>query len=1289
MKKHSQKAKMNKKRFLNKLGMTYVELLCALSLLSLIIVMFTPMLLSSYETVYKAGERVEEAYDSKEEIEEKLSTRIEESVLTFNKFSLESNANNALYEVEITGKKIVSSLTHGLETLFGVSKARVRIISPRVVYDDQNNHELIIQIKGLKYNKVTFGNFVGRDAFIDNNKNHTLKNGIVHVEVTIPKKELGVDESDVYTSDGAAKIEIRKLVEKELKYVEVSDKGEALTNSQNGGRIFLKISSATDTELDFTQSPVRIKVHYVDNRDKYRSTCDYLTIEPPTMLLAGEANANVDYYTSAGVVEKGGEYRLEVNPRKMRIDNSGALLDESAIDRTNAANKYVSSDNPGLVKNFDGTTGATIQTVTWVDTDENAQLNPYYVMAGKYSRVYRMYNYKKGTDITSVFPQSTVADNMDTKDNAIVLTDGTVATQSFWSGDMSDQYYFKTLEESSGYGVGDYVGTDCTQAQGDSDGKRREHKGTRYDYFDKTLRYSMSFNGFSTGYDYQHLANRRISYVLTEAGGGRSFRFAGRLKDGEFSDYSLPWEPAGSYYQGSGSRRNFDKKSWPNEDEYRNDDQVYIGIPRIIEGSNKSNDPFYTSHESPYEGPVYFEKYEDYHIIANSQNKHTDEHFAYIRLKSYISVDPIKATELGDESPDFVHRFNKGDFWWPEGYHEDPEAKKPVKNQFPNEHDWLSQNTANCVNVTSSAYLPDTGSEGQGQVIYFGTVPAYAFIEQGSDIGTADEPLSLHVFNGGNAIASRQTGYVVTGTQGEGTTIYRYFNVAEDQIDSVSDYFMNYWKKDEGTIETENNRATFYTYPKSDKALKYTDTNLEFTFGYCSRWRMAIGDVTSDGKREESRSYEKYYISSYNASAAPEEKLSYLTQKVTPKGKDQINNLGERNLYYNVWFPGEYYNLIHTATLDAITVAVGYAVSGSSFMKESAAWNSVYSDWGEKETGSNSEKKNGAYFGTALGSIYNDGVLAAYVTSDAGGRVYDGTEDDKSLDGKGERNVIFQNVLYYKTPKFIDKYTADNKEYCPKYLHARESVRFTAVDLYTVSPYDTSEGSGAATVAEVDGEKEYYAVYGDSRGKAFISKIATATFEEDTSGNQTSDTEEKVDVKEKVELFTGESAVQAKEDTDLSDDALNGMFEIKVNGATLDTIFNEIKTISIENDIMIITGSQKTTTTVEKFVVGTRSGDENNNWTFKIIDNGTFTDVVQSAKIIGGYYYICGNNGAGLNWVAAVSVDTLRNIPNGTAIANESKTDDKVACHSKYKDKLLWVKTDTKVFAFDGRDTRG
>ncbi len=1261
MKKHNTNAKFNRKKILNKLGMTYVELLCALSLLTLIVIMFTPMLLSSYETIYVAGERVENAYNSKEEIENKLSTRLEENIFTFNQFGLSDNADSALFQIEVTGKKIVSSLTHGLETVFGVARARISIISPTNVYDDQNNHNVILQVKGLDYKKVKFGkyNYSSDQAFINESK---AAGGLIHIEVIIPQKAMtatgGISEEKAYTSAGLAKVKVKEKIQNgEIVYKTPQNDGEPLSNKRDSGRIYINISSATSTELDFTQSPVKIKVYYVDNRDKVKSTCDYLIIEPPTMLFAGGTSANVDYYTSAGVVEKGGTYKLEVNPRKMRLSNSGALVD--------------GTDNPSVVSNFDGTTGTTINTVTWVDSDENPLLDPYYVMAGTYSRVYRMYNYRETAKLETVFPgaySSTALSSLDTSDKSFVLSDGSVATQSFWSGDMSDQYYFKTLTHSSGYGAGEYVGVDGSQANsGNYNGQSRNHAGSRYDYFDKTLRYSMSFNGFTTGYDYQHLANRRISYVLTEVGGGRSFRFGGRLRDGEFSDYSMPWEPDGAYYEGSGT-----KVSW----------KKFLGITtesRIIGGNESA-----VSKEVPYEGPVYFEKYsaDIAGVLGGSENVHYDRHFAYLRLKSYVSVDPVTSTMAGDGN--FVDRFVKGDFWWPEGYNEDRDSSKAITDQYPNDHDWLSQNTANNVNVTSSAFIPGAGSKGQGQVIYFGTVPAYAFIQQQSDTGDAGEPESLHVYNGENIIQGRGTAYVVRSVpenEGEGTFIYRYFNKDKNSIDFASDYLVNLCKPNYYSyvydevgvnIREENNRATFYTYIGNDTALYYQDTNLEFTFGYCSRWRMAIGDVTYNGVNESSRSYEKYYVNSTKGGT------SYKTKKVTPTSKYDINDLGEDNLYYNVWFPGEYYNLVQTASMDEVTVAVGYAVSGSSFMKESAAWGS-YSNWGASKTGSNSESQNGAYYGTALGSIYNDAVMAAYVSADSGGDVY-----TEGLAGKGEQNVIFENVLYFKNHNFINTETESSEGSCPWYLHARESIRFTAVDLYIVSPYLEMNDSGVATVADFTAEKEYYAVYGDSNGNAYYSKVATAIV---TKEESTGDTE--APAKETVTLCKGENAIPVTPITSFENDA-NGMCEIKVkvegkpDPVSLSEIFSEIKTITVENDIMIITGPQKDANTVEQIVIGTRTDDASNDWTFKVVKNGNFKSVINYAKIIGGYYYLCGDK-----WIAAVSVDALKNIENNGKIANVSETDTSKSFKSTNKNHLLWVPTETNIYAADGRDTRG
>ena len=72
------------KKLFNKLGMTYVEMLVALALLSLIVVSFTPMLVSSYETIYTAGERVQKNYGSRTEIEEGLARRDSSTVIDMN-----------------------------------------------------------------------------------------------------------------------------------------------------------------------------------------------------------------------------------------------------------------------------------------------------------------------------------------------------------------------------------------------------------------------------------------------------------------------------------------------------------------------------------------------------------------------------------------------------------------------------------------------------------------------------------------------------------------------------------------------------------------------------------------------------------------------------------------------------------------------------------------------------------------------------------------------------------------------------------------------------------------------------------------------------------------------------------------------------------------------------------------------------------------------------------------------------------------------------------------------------
>ena len=73
--------------------------------------------------------------------------------------------------------------------------------------------------------------------------------------------------------------------------------------------------------------------------------------------------------------------------------------------------------------------------------------------------------------------------------------------------------------------------------------------------------------------------------------------------------------------------------------------------------------------------------------------------------------------------------------------------------------------------------------------------------------------------------------------------------------------------------------------------------------------------------------------------------------------------------------------------------------------------------------------------------------------------------------------------------------------------------------------------------------------------------------------------------------------------------------------------------------------------------------------------------------ILGDYYYIAGDG-----WVAAVSLDTLRKLPDGGTITNKTESlgaSAEVTGSSTNKDHLLWVGTQTNIHAIGGRLTEG
>ena len=193
-------------KIVNKLGMTYVELLCALSLLSLIVVMFTPMLLSSYEKVYMAGEMDAETYSKKESVETVLSSR--ESKFSIEGLNMQMSLESLVQTIEVSGKKAIGELSAGFETLFGYERVRVELLSPSTVYDDATYHEIILQTSGMDYDTVTFGSLQNYDKTTGEVTDVDAWKGKIHVQVIMPNKK--------YEGTGAA---LQETVYKDYKRV--------------------------------------------------------------------------------------------------------------------------------------------------------------------------------------------------------------------------------------------------------------------------------------------------------------------------------------------------------------------------------------------------------------------------------------------------------------------------------------------------------------------------------------------------------------------------------------------------------------------------------------------------------------------------------------------------------------------------------------------------------------------------------------------------------------------------------------------------------------------------------------------------------------------------------------------------------------------------------------------------------------------------------------------------------------------------------------------------------------
>ncbi len=1341
----------------SRLGMTYVELLTALALLALIIVAFTPMMLSSYETLYSAGELTQDTYNSKEEMEEGLARRDSEDSISM-KLNLSvmekvgddyKVASDSVFEqVNVTGRKVISTYQAGLETIFGQVRARLEIVSPSTVYDNKSTHDIILQTYGLEYNKITFGEFIYDQTNEPNAVLPQMPEDQIHIEVIIPNKAAkttgetanedteGTEDSTVYDYGWRAEIEYYDTPTTSKK---IGPAGVQVSNrDESGGRIKLKISGPTGRsdfdKIDFTYSPLKVKVYYINTRGKLRTVSEYLYIEPASIIAAGETNSNIDYYTTAGVqaidtstdnTNRTVEYRFEAEGRKMRTSNS-AYLSNTDSGHTEAKTAVGTP----------GSRGVSIRAIRWIDNDETAGINPYYVMAGSEGSIYRMYTFTSNS--TDVYKYSigkllgTQGQGQDYKEKDLKNAAFFSGTQAYidrvyntetgkkiypalWSGDFSHTFEYSSADQRVAYGPGaNFEKGDATWLSSISkDGKQDD---PLYNVFSAKTQFCYYYFGDATAHTFPMKNFKTISYVLTER--GWPLRLAGTIRDGSddyFEGYFSLWD---TFSNGSSPDT---YRVYEESDDVRGKEANYpiaFHYPLGLTGKlNTDTINDYTAATIKLKSLASYPLHDD---LANGQKGYAD----------YIM------TSIGSrDGEDYENAYNMGKL----------ANISRVQHDKGNERlvDKSGEYYGDNIEINDVIYIPSTGNT-VGSTFYVGTVHAYAFLNQTDKVSDVDmmradstqgseNERGRYYWNKRNFWGTNQCQYpagsisdyiILSDQDGRSTYIAMYSGTGSWPYDGDSrpsettrknafiGFYQNYARDartaaNGSTISfnyggqtftgtfydvsideeiTQEKQASFFLPEKNNQWSFMKLEDVYFTFGYSSNRTRVYKYITYDGTTEYTRAAERlYWRSHYGQDAGYGVETDNNKFTVQPSNQSIFSGsaLGNHTLnkalsttsgflqrgdylnsynndQYNVWFPGEMYNLTKIASKDGVTVAVGYNVVGSAYQ---------YSHYN-----TSSKYDSGKYHitSTALGGIYNDGVLCAMVEGQDAALVnllyY---KDNASFDGTSLTDFTINGKKPYEDYK---NYTSNSGAQKQGYgTHARKSVEFTAVDILV----ESTKASETATSTSLN----YYAYYGDNHGRLFMSLIA--------SGNATSsgETNDNVTVDSDVSLvsFIKDTSYAGSTPTN----KVGEMTEIKLdNGQSLSSVFTYICTVDIKDELILVTGEPAGTNT-EKIVVGTKieNTDGTSYWSWRVVTNGAFHAAINDAMIVGGYYYLVGqDDNLNKGWIAGVSLDTLKDT-SITVLTSPSYTDASIGCHSTDPNQVLWTYTDVYMYAVAGRDT--
>ncbi len=1224
----------------NNRGMTLMEILVALSLLMIVIVGTTPVMLQAYDGLYTAGEYTQDTYEAKSEIEEKLATRNTRAV--YPGFTV--NFNNLGEVATLNGRRAVSSLKGSLETLFTNARVRVAVISSKTVNDDYSMngkiwtpgtdntdgagwHEVILQTTNLDFGTVNKGEAQAKISInneaevVDGDKSRTK---IIDITFILPDKT--ADDASIYTYKTGF-----------LANVDYNN----ITVDPVTGRITVRING-----FDFTQSPIKIYVSYLDENDKKQTTETYLFVDTPTIIAAGETGT-YDYYTSPGFVQK----------TRSKLDANGNVIDKEIeesfafygrfmrINETNPDGNYTTYTDPlhdSTVRIKSGASaikdGTIIRNVTWVDNDTTTNsVEPYYVLTGTNGAIYRTYSLTGSN--------TALTDILEPVDRAIIINERSSSKTIYpalWGGDKAHQFGYSTYGKSMVYdfsGGGSDVRNGCWYTEAGPDTGVGHDNANAYS---TSAEYSYYYNGWGQTYAYMSQKSRKISYILTEH--GLSLRLGGYLagEADHHKNYNLMWENLNninyptSYTQNTGFT---DKSRWDRRDFYH--PTFGESVVTAVWGSDDKEQ------SQSQDCPLYLNDKTGLIGTGTDGDMFADIYWGNIRIK-YLSNMPL-------------------DYFHASGRRGDSQDGQSSSVRFLQHDTWNGYDVYDPkITVTDAVYLPALGS-----MFYVGSVAADAYLQQNDNLANSSDWVKEYHFQPADSHGAITT-YLVRGNEDStATEVHKYsypqidYNGYDFEWSHYNALVTDYYLADKATmakIKTSdaNNVAEefFVTRPATPNSKLFTD--VLFTLGFSSNREYVYSEIVYgmvDGALKETyKSYEHYYFKSHyagdtkhipNAAIVNNDGNSTLYSQ-TAEYLNKVNND-----YYNVWFPGEMYNITKVATKEGVTVGTGYAVSGSTY---------------QFVLGSNHTNTS-----TALGGIFNDGVLAC------------------SID---DNETSFENLLYFKdNGSFDGSYLGNQAGYSTAYpngygTHSRDSVQFTAVDI-GVQYTEPSDNVEKAT---------FYAYYADNKGRVFRSKIATRTTnmpsdydpdDEDTNESYERSTPVKVNYISDIIVQPGDSR--------LADDTIGYMEQLSCH-PTIDFnwLFSKITSIKVEGNYLIVSGhpNQANAETIDQFGIPVVVGliDENTGnitkWNISCIDAGEYSHYcnVEDMLVLDGRVYAAGAfelpNDPNPGFVAILDISEVR----AKLDDDEYTPPNNIAETKASVFPLVFVQVPDKLYAIDGHN---